>query len=184
MAVGGDRAQCAVLGGPRRMQIDTVEIVARFFRRDRELGTVDQPLHVGGAEREGMGHVAGGEIGEIAFRQGLQREARAPGADCQHGAVAVALQHDLRAVRQLAHDVIEHVRGHGGGAAGGGFGGERFGDFEIEVGGFQAEARLVGADQHVAEDRNRIPPFDHAVNVAQRFQELRALDGNLHDNSA
>ena len=115
MAVGRHRAQRRGLGGAGRVQIDAVEIIARLFGRDRELGLVDQPLEVGGRQRERMAHLAGGEIGEIAFRQGLQGEARAPGADREHGAVAGAFDHDLRALGQLAHDVVEHVRRHGGG---------------------------------------------------------------------
>ena len=66
------------------MQIDAVEVVAGFLGRDRKLGAVDQPLHVGGGQREGMRHVAGGEIRKIVFWQGLQREAGAAGADRQH----------------------------------------------------------------------------------------------------
>lgn len=131
-----------------------------------------------------MRHVAGGEIGEVAFRQRLQRETRASRADRQHRAIAVAFQHDLRAIRQLAHDVVEHVGRNRGRSAGAGFGRQRFGHFKVEVGGLQAEARLVGADQHVAQYRDCVAAFDHAMNVAQRFQELRPLDGNLHDNSA
>ena len=118
VAVGRDRAQHLRLGGAGGVQIDAVEVVARLLGRDRELGLVDQPLEVGGGEREAVRHLAGGEIGKIALRQGLQREARAPGADRQHGAVAGGLEHDLRALRQLAHDLVEHVRRHRGRAAG------------------------------------------------------------------
>ena len=130
-----------------------------------------------------MRHVAGGEIGKIVLGQGLQREARAPGADRQHRAVAVAFQHDLRAVGQFAHDVVEHMRRHGGRAAGGGFSGQRFGHLEVEVGGLQRQPRVFGADQHVAEDRNGVAALDHAMDVAQRLQQLRAFDGDLHCNT-
>jgi hypothetical protein len=40
--------------------------------------------------------------------------------------------------------------------------------------------RVLGAQQDVAEDRNCVPPLDHAMDVTQRFQELRAFDGDLH----
>ena len=86
-----------------------------------------------------MRHLAGGEIGEVAFRQRLQGEARAPGAEREHGAVAGAFDHDLRALGQLAHDLVEHMRRHGGGAARRHLGGDAVDDFEIEVGGLQAE---------------------------------------------
>ena len=130
-----------------------------------------------------MRHVAGGEIGEIVFGQRLQREARAAGADRQHRAVAVAFQHDLRAVGQFAHDVVKHMRRHGGRAAGRGFRGKRLRHLKVEVGGLQRQPRVFGADQHVAEDRNGVAALDHAMDVAQRLQELRAFDGDLHCNT-
>ena len=182
MAVGGDAAQRLRLGAAGGVQIDAVEIVARLFRRDRKLRAVDQPFDVGGRQREGMRHVAGGEIGKVALGQRLQREARAAGADRQHRAVAVAFEHDLRAVGQLAHDVVEHVRGNRGRAASAGLGGERLRHLEIEIGRLQRKLRVLGAQQHVAEDRDGVAPLDHAVHVAQRFQELRAFDGDLHCN--
>jgi hypothetical protein len=114
-----------------------------------------------------MRHVAGGKIGEIALGQGLQREARAAGADRQHRAVAVALQHDLGAVGQFAHDVVEHVRRHGGRAAGSGFGRQRLRHLEIEVGGLQRQFGVFGAHQHVAEDRDGVAALDHAMHVAE-----------------
>ena len=180
MAVGRHRAQRRAFGGARGVQIDAVEIIARLFGGDGELGLVDQPLEVGGGKRERVRHVAGGEIGKIALRQRLQREARAPGADRQHRAVAGALDHDLRAFGQLAHDLVEHVRRHRGGAAGRDLGGDRIGDFEIEIGRLQAELALVGLDQHVGEDRDGIAALDHAMHVAQRLQQFGALDGHFH----
>ncbi len=127
-----------------------------------------------------MRHVAGGEVREVAFGQGLQREARAAGADRQHRTVAVGFQHDLRAVGQFADDVVEHMRRHGGGAAGRGLRRQRFGHLEVEVGRLQRQPGVFGADQHVAENRDGVAALDHAMDVAQRFQQLRAFDGDLH----
>ncbi len=121
MAVGGDAAQRRGLGAAGRVQIDAVEVIAGLFGRDRKLRAVDQALDVGSRQRERVRHVAGGEVRKVALRQRLQREARAAGADREHRTVAVGLQHDLRAVGQFAHDVIEHVRRHRGGTAGRGF---------------------------------------------------------------
>ena len=53
-------------------------------------------------------------------------------------------------------------------------------DFQVEVGRLQGELALLGADQHVGEDRNRVAPLDHAVHVPDRFEERGALDGDLH----
>ena len=127
-----------------------------------------------------MRHVAGGKVREVVFRQRLQREARAAGADRQYRAVAIAFQNDLRAIGQFAHDVVEHVRRHGGGTAGSGFRGKRLRHLEVEIGCLQRQPGIFGSDQHVAEDRNGVAALDHAMDVAQRFQELRAFDGDLH----
>ena len=180
MAVRGHAAQRRRLGGARGVQIDAVEIVAGFLGRDRKLRAIDQALDVGGAERKRVRHVAGGKIREVAFRERLQREARAAGADRQHRAIAVGFQHDLRAVRQFADDVVEHVRRHGGGTGGRGFRRQRFSHLEVEVGRLQRQFCVFGADQHVAEDRDGVAALDHAMDVAQRFQQLRAFDGDLH----
>ena len=88
--------------------------------------------------------------------------------------------HDLRALGQLAHDLVEHVGGHGGGAARRHLGGDAVDDFEIEVGGLQAELALLGLDQHIGQDRDGVAPFDHAVDVAQRLQQFGTLDGDFH----
>ncbi len=71
MSVGCHRAQGPGFCGARRVQKDAIEIIARLFGRDRELGLVDQPLQVGGGDLERVAHFAGGKIGEIAFRQSL-----------------------------------------------------------------------------------------------------------------
>src|SRR5260370_21173153 len=41
---------------------------------------------------------------------------------------------------------------------------------------------MLGGHQHVAQGRNGIASFDHAMDVAKRLQELRAFDGDLHCN--
>ena len=180
MAISRDRAQRCGLRRAGGVQVDAVEIVARLFGRDRKLGAIDHPLHVGSRQRERMRQVARGEIGEVAFRQGLQREARPAGADRQHRTVAVAFQHDLRTIRQLAYDVVEHMRGHGGRTRRRRLRGQRFRYLEIEVGGFQRQACTFGADQHIAQNRNGVAALDHAMHVTQRFQQLRAFDRDLH----
>ena len=64
--------------------------------------------------------------------------------------------------------------------AGSGFRRQRFRHFEVEVGGLQRQFRVFGADQHVAKNRDGVAALDHAMHMAQRFQELRAFDGDLH----
>ena len=114
VAVGRDSPKGLRFGRARGMQIDPVEVIARLFGRDGKLCLVDEALELSGFERELMAHFARGEIGKIALGQRLQRETGAAGADRQCGAIAGRFQNDLRAFRQLPHDVKEHVRRHGG----------------------------------------------------------------------
>jgi hypothetical protein len=89
------------------------------------------------------------------------------GADRQHGALAGTLDDDLRALGQLAHDLVEHVRRYRRGAAGRCLGGDAVGHFQVEVGRLQAELALVGLDQDVGQDRDGIAPLNHAMHMAQ-----------------
>jgi hypothetical protein len=123
VTVGGDRAQHGAVAGVEGVEEDAVEIIARLFRGDRELRLVDEALEVAGREREAVGQIARGEIREIAFGQGLEHEARAPGADLHLAAVACDLERHLRALGELAHDVVDHMGRHGGGARGRDLGG-------------------------------------------------------------
>ena len=92
------------------MEVDAVQVVARLLGGDGELRPVDQPLQRRGSRAEDVREVAGGEVGKVGLRQALQAEAR-PARVHRHGvAVLAGLEHDLGAVRQLAHDVVEHVR--------------------------------------------------------------------------
>ena len=43
------------------------------------------------------------------------------------------LDFKLRAVRQLAHDIVEHMGGHGGGTRLGDIGADGFDDLDIEI---------------------------------------------------
>ena len=180
MSVGRDRAQHDVGPGACDVQVDAVEVVARLLGRDRELGLLDQALEVGRGERELVRHVAGRDVGEVALRQGLQREARAPGPDGEHRAVARGLEHDLRALGELAHDLVEHVRRHRGDAARRDLAVDRLDHLEIEIGRLERKLCALGADQHVGENRDGVAPLDHAVDVGERSQELGALDRDLH----
>src|SRR5262245_49170477 len=183
MTVGRHRPQRHGVAAAGCVQIDAVKVVAGLLGRDRELRLVDQSLEIAGHQAEAMRHLAGGKIGKIGFRQGLQGEARPAGADGERGAIAQRLQHDLRAVGQLAHDVVEHVRRHRGGAGGAGFRRHALDHLEIEVRGLQAQRRFVRPNQHVGEDRDGVAALDDAVHVTKRFQQGSALDGELHEGT-
>ena len=180
VAVGRDRAQRRRLVGAGGVEIDAVEIVARLLGRDRELGLVDQAFEIGCRELERVRHLARREIGEIALRQRLQGKAGAAGADRQHGPVAGGLEHDLRALGELAHDLIEHVRRHRGRAAWAHLRRDGLRNLEIEVGRLEGELRFVRLDQHIRQNWDGVAALDHAVDMAERLQQRCAFDGDLH----
>ena len=91
-------------------------------------------------------------------------------------------EHDLRPLRQLAHDVVEHVRRHGGRSGRRGLGGDGVGDFKIEIGRLQAERRALGAQQHIGENRNGVAPLDRAMHMPERAQQLGTLNSDFHRN--
>src|SRR5262249_33645841 len=95
-------------------------------------------------------------------------------------AVSPRLQLDLRPLGQLADNVVEHVRRHGGGTRLLHLGVQRLDDLDVEIGGLQLEPVLAGADQHVRQNRNGITALHHAVNVGEGPYELAPLDRDLH----
>ena len=63
-----------------------------------------------------MAEIIDAERGEVVGRERLQRELRRPARDGEASLFAVPRKLDIGALGQLAHDVIEHMGGHGGGA--------------------------------------------------------------------
>ena len=162
------------------MQIDAVEIIARLFIRDGELRLVDEALQIARGQREIMGEFASREIGEIAVRQGLQIEPRAARAQLQLARFAGRLQRDLRAVGELAHDVIERMGGQRRAAGGADVGREPFGHFEIEIGRLEEQRAALRLEKHVGQDRDGVAALHHAMDVAERLQKRRAFESDFH----
>ena len=109
------------------------------------MGFVDQPLEVAGGEGEIVAEFARGEVGEIAVRQSLKVEPRTPGAQLQLAGFAIRFERDLRAVRQLADNLIEGMRGHRRRAGGADVRRQSLGDFQVEIGRLQEQAHVFGA---------------------------------------
>jgi len=162
------------------MKIDPIEVIARLLGRDRELRLVDQALEVHRGKLERVRHLACGEIGKVALRQGLQREARAAGTNRQQRPIAGALDYDLSSFRQLAHYVVKHMRRHRRRAGRPDFGRNRLAHFDIEIGRLEGELGIFCLDEHVCENRNGVAALDHSMHMSKRFQQCCALDGNLH----
>ena len=179
MAVGGDRPQHRLAGNGDDVEINAVEIVPRFLGRDGELGALDQLLQRARREREAGREFAGGEVGEIALGEHLQRELGPAGAQRQLGAVAGVERH-FRPVGQLSHDIEQDLRRNGGRSGLPDIGRHRLRDLDVEVGCLEEEAGPLGAQEHVREDRDGVPALDDAMDVAEGFEEMGSLDGHAH----
>ena len=140
MPVGRDRAQRLLLPRLGGVEVDAVEIIARFFRRDGKARLLDQALQVGGVDGELVADFADSKIGKVFGRQGLQRKARVARGERQALLVGFALQFDLGAFRQFAHDVVQHVRGNRQRAGLRDFGVDALGHFAFEVGRLELQA--------------------------------------------
>ena len=92
-----------------------------------------------------------------------------------------ALELDLRAVRQLADDLVERMGRRRGRAGLGRIRLDRLGDGEVHVGRRQAEPALLGGDQDVGQDRDRVPPLDDTLHMGQRLQKGCPFDRQFHD---
>ncbi len=158
---------------------DAVQIVARLFGRDGEAGLVDDLAKGRGGKLEAGRQVALGDHREIVARQGREVEAGAAGIDLHLALGGVQL--DLAALGKLAGDVEQGVGGDGGRARLGDVGLDRLDDLEVEVGRHQPEAAALGRlDQDVGEDRDRVPPLHHGLDVAEALEERCPFDRRLH----
>ena len=105
---------------------------------------------------------------------------RPPGAERELGGVSALVQLDLGALGQLPHDVVERVDGGGGGAGLADRGLDRVDDGDVHVGRGQGQAPLLGADQHVRQDRDGVAALDDVLDVGQGAEQDGALDGQFH----
>jgi hypothetical protein len=53
-------------------------------------------------------------------------------------------------------------------------------DFDIEIGGRETRSIRTRRDQHIGQDRDRIPPFDNGLDVAKGFQQCCAFYREFH----
>ena len=181
MAVGRDSANHRHLVVLGRMQVDAVQVIARLLGRDRKPRAVDQAAQFGGRQCEMMRQLAGRHDRIILRRQAGEREGRTPRA--QHHLVALAdrLQFDLGAVAQLADDVVQRMRRHGGAPFALDTPRHALDDLQIHVGGAQRQlsARLR-AQQDIGQNGNRGAPLDDALYMAQGLEKGGPFDGKLH----
>ena len=180
MPVGGHAPQHGGGAALGRVDVDAVQIIARLLGRDRESGLVDQPRQLGGAHAELDAQLLLADRRELVGGQARQVEHR-PGSPDRHLAATFRLlDADLAALLQLADDVEQGVSGDGRGAAAGDLGGLVRDQRQIHVGGGEAQTISVGGELDVGQDRNGRPPLDDVLDMGQRPQQGRALDGKLH----
>src|SRR5450631_2671241 len=96
-------------------------------------------------EVETVAKLARREVGKIAVRQGLQIEPRTPGAQLQLAFPAIGIERHLRAVRQLADDLIEDMRGQRGRAGRADIRWQALGHLKIEVRRLEKQRLALGA---------------------------------------
>ena len=163
----------------RDVQVDAVQIVARLLGRDGEAGLVDDLAERRGRQLEAGRQIALGDHREIVARQRRQGEAGAAGIDLHPPLGGDQL--DLAAFGQLADDVEQGV------------GGTVVAPGSVTLASTvslicrsrsvaisRSAALLLGLDQDVRQDRNRVPALHHRVDVAQALEERGPFDRRLH----
>jgi hypothetical protein len=75
------------------------------------------------------------------------------------------------------------VRRHRGGAALLDRSGRSVDDLHVEVGRLQRQLIALGAEQHISQDRDGVPPLHDAMDVVQRLEEVRPFNPHFHDFS-
>ena len=105
---------------------------------------------------------------------------RPPGGDVQPPRGAVVAELDHGAVGQLAGDLVQGDRGDGGGAGALDHGIGAVQHLDVEVGGAEADLVALGLDQQVGEDRNGVAALDDGLRLADRLEQRRAFDADLH----
>ena len=127
-----------------------------------------------------MAEIVDAERREIVGRECLQREAGRPAGDAQPSLLAVKRKLDIGFLGQLAHDIVQHVGGHGGCAAALGPARQCLDQFHIEVRRRQPELILARIQQHIGEDGDCIAPLDHARHMGKRLGQAGLIDGHMH----
>ena len=180
MPVGGDGPQHGLAAAFRGVEIDAVQIIACLLGGDGEAGLLDEALQLRRRHGEGVAEIVDAQARKVVGGQRLQREARLTATDGEPSLVALPRNLDIGALRELAHDVVEHVGGHRGGAIASGARRHRLDDLHVEVGRGQLQLVIARGEMHVGQDGNGVAPLDHARHMGERLGQSRLIDGELH----
>ena len=162
------------------MQIEAAEVVACLFARHREAGGVDQADQVLGVDHEAVAETIGRHDRKVARGQHRQVELGASGDDLEPWIVARIAQLDLRALRQLADDLVERVGRRGNLARAFDTARRLVDDLHVEVGCRERHRVALGRQEHIGQDGDGVAPLDHVLHVSQGLEQSRAFDGKLH----
>ena len=146
--------------------MDAVEIVARLLGGDGEPRLVNQALEIGGRQLKLNRQLAFADDRKILARQARQRELRASGAQAEPLPFAILRELDLSAVRQLAHDVVQHMRGRRGAAAALDLGRHAHAQRKIEICRGETETALGGYELDVRQKRDSVSPLNDTLDVS------------------
>ena len=160
------------------MKIDTVQVIARLFGRDRKPCGIDHIADISRCDGEAARHVTGGNSGKIFNRQGWQTEIGPAGAD--HCMTVGNIDLNLGAFGQLARDVIEQMRRNGGRASRANSAFCLRGNIHIHVGCGHRQHTAVGLQHDIGENRYGVAALNNRLHVAKRPQEADSIDGQFH----
>ena len=171
MAVGGDRLQRALVDD----QQHAVQVVADVLLRHRELDELEQRAQVLLRQRQRLQLLAAqADPRIVGGGERLQVEPRASGPD-RHLVVA-DVDVERGVVRQRAQQILQLARADRDGLAVLARQRAVRGDLHLEIRRRHVQAAVALFEQHVGEDRQRVPAFNDAGHGLQRFQERIAGD--------
>ena len=164
------------------VQENAVEIITRFFGRNRKARFIDDLNQRACRDFKRGRQVTFGNRRKIFTWKGRERETSAASI---HGHATIGgVQLHLRTIGQLAGDFEQCVRGNGCCAGGFDIGSKSFNDLQIKVSRGQLDfAAFACFDKDIGQYRNGVAPFHHGLDVAQAFQQRRAFDRGSHSHS-
>ena len=141
-----------------QLQQQAVEVIADILVGHRELRVANQVTQVRDADRELRGGIEAAHAGELGRWQRGKHEAASPGLDFDLRRTRLELDDRFR--RQAAANVEQFARWHRGGSLLADRCFAVHGDLDFHVRAEQVQTAVFRAHQHVAQDWQRLAPFD------------------------
>ena len=151
------------------MQIDAIQIIARFLGRDGETRRIDHIANISCSDHETARHITGGNRREILDRQGGQAKIRPAGTDhcmpVRHG------NFHLGAFGQLAGNVIEQMRRYRSRSSGANRAFDLRGNIHIHVGSGHQQHATFGLQHDICQNGNGVATLDDRLYLTKRSQK-------------